>query len=64
MLLEDDDIVEGVERVTLIMSGADIIGINEDAVDTAGEETVVFIEDNDGMSNTPLSYCSEAFSQS
>ena len=64
MLLEDDDIVEGVERVTLIMSGADIIGINQDAVDTAGEETVVFIEDNDGMSNTPLIYCSEAFSQS
>ena len=46
------------------MSGADITEIDEDAVDTAGEETVVFIEDNDGMSNTPLIYCSEAFSQS
>ena len=41
---------------------SNIIGINEDAVDTDGEETVVFIEDNNGMSNAPLS--SEAFSQS
>ena len=47
--LMDDSTVEGMEIITLVMSQGDIIGIDEDAVDSNGKETIVFIEDDDGI---------------
>ena len=49
LAIYDDSIVEGVEIITLVMSQGDIIGIDEDAVDSNGKETIVFIQDYDGM---------------
>ena len=48
--IEDDMIVEGVEYLTLVLSSGDVamIANGEDAVDTFGVSTTVFIEDNDG----------------
>ena len=44
----DDTLVEGVEQVIIIMSTATIAELIDEMVDIS-EETVVFIEDNDGM---------------
>ena len=49
LTLVDDSIVEGVEIITFVMSQGDIIGIDEDAVDSNGKEAIVFIEDDDGI---------------
>ena len=43
----DDTLVEGVEEVTIIVSTATIAELIDEMVDIS-EETVVFIEDNDG----------------
>ena len=48
MSTTDDTLVEGVEEVAIIMSRATIAGLIDEMVDIS-EETVVFIEDNDGM---------------
>ena len=45
----DDTLVEGVEQVTIIMSTATIAELVDEMFDFRSEETVVFIEDNDGM---------------
>ena len=50
MRIIDDTLVEGVEQVTIIMSTATIAGLIDEMVDIS-EDTVVFIEDNDGMYN-------------
>ena len=44
----DDTLVEGVEQVTIIMSPASIAELIDEMIDIS-EDTVVFIEDNDGM---------------
>ena len=44
----DDTLVEGVEQVTIIMSTATIAELIDEMIDIS-EDTVVFIEDNDGM---------------
>ena len=41
--------VEGVEQVTLMFSNGDVVGIEQDVVNTDGAQTTVFIQDNDGM---------------
>lgn len=48
MSINDDKTVEGVEQVTIITSGAIISELEDEMVDK-NAETVVFIEDNDGM---------------
>ena len=50
LTLIDDSFVEGVEIITLVMSQGDIIGIDEDAVDSSGKQTIVFLKDDDGIS--------------
>ena len=44
----DDTVVEGVEQITIIMITATIAELIDEMVDIS-EDTVVFIEDNDGM---------------
>ena len=45
----DDTIVEGVEEITLVLTDGEVVGIEQTAVNTVGIETIVFIQDNDGM---------------
>jgi hypothetical protein len=47
--IDDDMIVEGVEYLTLVLSSGKVVMIanGDDAVDTIGVKTTVFIEDND-----------------
>ena len=48
--ITDDDLVEGVEYQTLVLSAGNIVGIQneENSVNTLEVATTLFIEDNDG----------------
>lgn len=46
--IENDDIVEGIERFSLGLSQGSVSDTDEGKVNTDNQQTVVFIEDNDG----------------
>ena len=49
LTIMDDSFVEGVEQISLEISQGDVVGIDRDAVEYEGKETIVYIIDDDGI---------------